>query len=123
MSSPQKSELEKVLKALEELNYLLFKLINEFYFENDLYPLQGLSISWDDKVQAFEVESGNKTFRVYQWRPNLHAVYKNLDMFVEVFQMLINVRQRRLKQFVQQFEKIDRVLAPHYIAKNLRGQN
>ena len=120
MDSPHKTELEKVLKALEELNHILFEIISEFYPENDIF-VQGLSISWDDKVQAFEVESGNKTFRVYKWRPNLHAVFENLDLFVAVFRRLVEIRQRRLKQLVQRFEQIDQVLAPYYIAKNLRG--
>jgi len=122
MDLPQKSELEKVLNALEELNHILFELINEFYSENDVY-FQGLAISWDSRVQAFEVESGNKTFRVYQWRPDLHAVYKNLDMFFEVFRRLLGIRQRHLKQLVQRFEQVAQVLAPYYIAKNLKDSN
>ena len=122
MDLPHKTELEKVLNALEELNHILFELINEFYSENDVY-FQGLAISWDSRVQAFEVESGNKTFRVYQWRPDLHAVYKNLDMFFEVFRRLLGIRQRHLKQLVQRFEQVAQVLAPYYIAKNLKDSN
>jgi len=120
MDSPHKTELEKVLKALEELNHILFEIISEFYPENDIF-VQGLSISWDERIQAFLVESQNRMFRIYQWRPDLHEIFENLDLFVEVFRRLVEIRQRRLKQLVQRFEQIDQVLAPYYIAKNLRG--
>ena len=122
MDSPHKTELEKVLNALEELNHILFELICEFHPENDVF-FEGLTISWDKRVQAFLVESGNKAFRVYQWRPDLHAVFENLDLFVAVFRRLVEIRQRRLKQLVQRFEQIDQVLAPYYIAKTFKDSN
>jgi len=122
MDSPHKTELEKVLNALEELNHILFEIISEFYPENDIF-VQGLSISWDERIQAFLVESRNRAFRVYQWRPDLHAVYKNLDMFFEVFRRLLGIKQRHLKHLVQRFEQVAQVLAPYYIAKNLKDSN
>jgi len=56
MDSPQKSELEKILKALEELNYTLFELIGEFY-PDDVTCLENLRITWDGEAQAYRIKA------------------------------------------------------------------
>ena len=120
MKSPQKSEFAKTLVALEELNQTLFELINEFYPQG-VGSFGDLHISWDGMEQAYTIYLRDKQFLLYKWRPNLREIYDNLDMLVEVFQRLVEVKRRRLEELTQRFKRIDRVLAPHYIAKNLRG--
>ena len=120
MKSPQKSEFAKTLGALEELNQILCELINEFYPE-DVTSLEHLRIVWDGEAQAYRIKVHGKRIFIFQARPDLREVYANLDVLVEVFQRLVKVKRRRLEDLAQRFEKIDRVLAPHYIAKNLRG--
>ena len=120
MKSPEKFEFAKTLVALEELNQTLFELINEFYPQG-VGSFGDLHISWDGMEQAYTIHLRDEQFLLYKWRPNLHEIYDNLDMLVEVFQRLIEVKRRRLDELAQRFKQIDRVLAPHYIAKSLRG--
>jgi len=120
MESPQKFEFAKTLVALEELNQTLFELIDEFY-PGGVGSLGDLYVSWDGAEQAYTIHLRGEQFLLYRWRPNLREVYDNLDMLVEVFQRLVEVKRQSLEDLVQRFKQIDRVLAPHYIAKNLRG--